>query len=239
MLPGGPTLPSGGHSDALLFQISAISHFWKCWSLSRVRLFATPWTVARQAPLSMEFSRQEYWSGLPWPSPGDLPDPGNQTPVSHITGRFFTVWATWEAHLSFLLLFKWICSHGFTFLLYNDLTIISVLTINFLENTKYKILVFGLIRNDLLFYSSAGGIGWTYKYFFEQTDNNARPKWQSSQVRAKCYSGHTTVTFTRFLITSSTFLGSTASAPPRNRVRLWFITVRKMRAGRECSGDVL
>ena len=36
---------------------------------------ATPWTVVRQAPLSMEFSRQEYWSGLPFPSPGDLPDP--------------------------------------------------------------------------------------------------------------------------------------------------------------------
>ena len=45
-------------------------------SLSRVRLFATPWTVAQQAPPSMEFSRQEYWSGLPFPSPGDLPDPG-------------------------------------------------------------------------------------------------------------------------------------------------------------------
>ena len=45
-------------------------------SLSRVRLFATPWTVAYQAPTSMGFSRQEYWSGLPFPSPGDLPDPG-------------------------------------------------------------------------------------------------------------------------------------------------------------------
>ena len=44
--------------------------------LSRVRLFATPWTVARQAPLSMGFSRQEYWSGLPFPSPGDLCNPG-------------------------------------------------------------------------------------------------------------------------------------------------------------------
>ena len=44
--------------------------------LSRVRLFATPWTVALQAPLSMGFSRQEYWSGLPFPSPGYLPDPG-------------------------------------------------------------------------------------------------------------------------------------------------------------------
>ena len=46
-----------------------------CWSFSHVRLSATPWTVARQAPLSMGFSRQEYWSGLPFPSPGDLPNP--------------------------------------------------------------------------------------------------------------------------------------------------------------------
>ena len=45
-------------------------------SLSRVQLFATPWTVAYEASLSMGFSRQEYWSGLPFPSPGDLPDPG-------------------------------------------------------------------------------------------------------------------------------------------------------------------
>ena len=45
-------------------------------SLSRVRFFAAPWTVAHQAPPSMGFSRQEYWSGLPFPSPGDLPDPG-------------------------------------------------------------------------------------------------------------------------------------------------------------------
>ena len=45
-------------------------------SLSHVRLFATPWTVAYRAPQSMEFSRQEYWNGLPFPSPGDLPDPG-------------------------------------------------------------------------------------------------------------------------------------------------------------------
>ena len=45
-------------------------------SLSRVQLFATPWTLAYKAPLSMEFSRQEYWSGLPFLSPGDLPNPG-------------------------------------------------------------------------------------------------------------------------------------------------------------------
>ena len=47
-----------------------------CQLLSRVRLSATPWTVAHQAPLSMEFYRQEHWSGLPFPSPEDLPDPG-------------------------------------------------------------------------------------------------------------------------------------------------------------------
>ena len=45
-------------------------------SLSRVQLFATTWTVAYKAPLSIEFSRHEYWSGWPFPSPGDLPDPG-------------------------------------------------------------------------------------------------------------------------------------------------------------------
>ena len=47
---------------------------------SHVQLFATPWIVTGQAPLSMEFSRQVYWSGLPFPSPGDLPNPG-MTPV--------------------------------------------------------------------------------------------------------------------------------------------------------------
>ena len=51
--------------------------WWVKWkSLSCVRLFVTPWTVVCQAPLSMEFSRQGYWSGLPFPSPGDLPNPG-------------------------------------------------------------------------------------------------------------------------------------------------------------------
>ena len=47
-----------------------------CLLLSRIQLFVTPWTVAFLASLSLEFSRQEYWSGLPFPSPGNLPDPG-------------------------------------------------------------------------------------------------------------------------------------------------------------------
>ena len=61
--------------------------------------FATPRTVAHQAPLSMGFSRQEYRSGLPCPPPGDLPDPGDRTRAFHIAGRFFTVRATREAQI--------------------------------------------------------------------------------------------------------------------------------------------
>ena len=67
-------------------------------TLSCVRLFATPWTTAHQVPLSMEFSRQEYWSGLPFPTPGDLPDPriepiscADSLPLASLgEGRVFT-----------------------------------------------------------------------------------------------------------------------------------------------------
>ena len=62
--------------------------------------FATTWTVAHQAPLSMGFSRQEYWSGLPHPPPGDLPDPGPEpTPLKSpaLPGGLFTTSATREA----------------------------------------------------------------------------------------------------------------------------------------------
>ena len=66
-------------------------------SLSRVRLFATPWTVAHQAPRSMGFSRQEYWSGLPFPSPGDLPDPGIEPRSPALQADAFNLCATREA----------------------------------------------------------------------------------------------------------------------------------------------
>ena len=72
-------------------------------SLSRVQLSETPWTVAHKAPLSMEFPRQEYWSELPFPTPGDLPNSG----IKHVSlaspalaGGFFTTSITWEAHMS-------------------------------------------------------------------------------------------------------------------------------------------
>ena len=63
-----------------------------CSVASRVQLFATLWTIAHQAPLSMGFSRQEYWSGFPFPSPGDL-YPGSRVPA--LAGGFFTTGATW------------------------------------------------------------------------------------------------------------------------------------------------
>ena len=72
-----------------------LSHF------SHVLLFVTLWTVARQVPLSMGFSRQEFWSGLPCPPPGDLPKPGIK-PASltspTLARRFFTISTAWEAH---------------------------------------------------------------------------------------------------------------------------------------------
>ena len=68
--------------------------------LSCVQLFAAPWTVARQVPLSRAFSSQEYWIGLSFPPPGDLPNSGIE-PASLVppalAGGFFTTSATWEA----------------------------------------------------------------------------------------------------------------------------------------------
>ena len=82
----------------LLSYVSILNHF------SRVRLCATPWTVACQAPLSIGFSRQEYWSGLSCPPPGDLPHPGIK-PASlrspALAGRFFTTSAIWESLISY------------------------------------------------------------------------------------------------------------------------------------------
>ena len=70
-----------------------------CCHFSHIRLFVTPLTVAHQAPLSMGFSRQEYWSGLPCPSLGDLPDPGIESASLSpaLAGGIFTTRASWEA----------------------------------------------------------------------------------------------------------------------------------------------
>ena len=64
--------------------------------LSHVQLFAPPWTVGHQAPLSIEFSRQEYWSGLLFPTPGDLSHPGIKPMCPALAGRFFTTVPPWK-----------------------------------------------------------------------------------------------------------------------------------------------
>ena len=80
------------------YSIQMCTYVLSCFS--RVRLCVTPWTVACQAPLSMGFSRQKYWSGLPFPVPGDLPDPGIETASltsPALAGGFFTTSVSWEA----------------------------------------------------------------------------------------------------------------------------------------------
>ena len=91
---GEHTAEDRGDSVPALVRVCMLSLF------SRVRLFETPWAIARQVPLSMGFSRQEYRSGLPCPPPGDLPDPGIKfksliSPV--LAGGSFTTSVTWEA----------------------------------------------------------------------------------------------------------------------------------------------
>ena len=58
--------------------------------LGHIQHFVTPWTVAHQVPLSMGLSEKEYWSGLPFPPPGDLPDPGIEPESPGLAGGFFT-----------------------------------------------------------------------------------------------------------------------------------------------------
>ena len=70
--------------------------------LSCVRFFEAPWTVACQAPLPMEFSRQEHWSGLPFPSPGDLPDPGIEPALLHLL-----LWHVDSLLLAWMLFLVW------------------------------------------------------------------------------------------------------------------------------------
>ena len=86
--------------------------------LSRVWCFATLWTIACQAPLSMGFPRQEYWSGFPFPSPGDVPDPGTEpaSPVSCIGRQILYHWAPGKPFNRMLLLLLshfsrvWLCA---------------------------------------------------------------------------------------------------------------------------------
>ena len=87
-----------------------------------VQLFATPWTVARQVPLSMGFPRQEYWSGLPFPSPGDLPDPGIEPASPALAGRFYTTKPPGKPHNILYLLFQKKNGHNFYMCIYTHTT---------------------------------------------------------------------------------------------------------------------
>ena len=84
-MPGLLQYPAPSLPDLHLLTLCVCAHAWAhAVSLSHVQLFETPWTIARQAPLSMGFSRQEYRSGLPFPSPGDLSEPEIE-PTSPVT----------------------------------------------------------------------------------------------------------------------------------------------------------
>ena len=89
------------HTDIHMYTpVHTHGHTWVCMlsCFSRVRVFETLWTVASQAPLSMGFSRQEYWSGLPCPSPWGLPDAGIKSVSLTVAESFFTTSATWDTH---------------------------------------------------------------------------------------------------------------------------------------------
>ena len=96
---------------SIKYHVHGLSHF------SRVWLFATLWTVDCQAPLSMEFFRQEYWDGLPCPPPGDLPKPGTEPMSPTLAGRFFTTSATTK--ISFIENCLIECKHTHTCLYWN------------------------------------------------------------------------------------------------------------------------
>ena len=94
----GQDFPDGAvarfQASNAFYHACVLSHF------SRVQFFATLWTIARQTPLSMGFSRQEYWSGLPHPPPRDLPGPGTEPVLltsPALTGGFFTTSVAWGA----------------------------------------------------------------------------------------------------------------------------------------------
>ena len=98
------------------------------YSLSRVQLFATSWTAAHRAPLSMGFSRQEYWSGLPFPSLGDLPNPGIQAESSELLADSLpqSIWEAirteqgWESKI-----WTWILALPLACFLHGRVTVIS------------------------------------------------------------------------------------------------------------------
>ena len=107
--PANWTQAIGGSSPLLVLGmciLAAVSTDVCSQFLSHVQLLATPWTVTHQAPLSMAILRQEYWSGLPFPSPGDLPDPGIEPGSPALGVQSLTNWTTREAPDCFIFLVR-------------------------------------------------------------------------------------------------------------------------------------
>ena len=107
------TLVIAFHYSINMFSRAGIAKWHVCASSTSLSVHAqllqsylTLWTVAHQAPLSIGFSRQEYWHGLPRPPPGDLPDPGIESVslmLLELAGGFFTITSTWKAYSTSLL----------------------------------------------------------------------------------------------------------------------------------------
>ena len=126
--------------------------------LSHVHLFASPWTVVCQAPLSMKFSRQEYWSGFPFPPPGDLPDLG--------IGSTALVFPAWQAdslplcHLGILYLILIICTffnvtlHRFVLLFTFSCSIFHLICLIIYLLTTWALGTFLISLSDDLFWYS-------------------------------------------------------------------------------------
>ena len=98
-IPGGLHETMGPQGMARVWPTTDLQCTSTC-MLSHIRLFVTSWTVPLQASLSMGFSRQEYWSRLPFPTPGDLPNPGIEPTSLALAGRFFTTEPSGKALMS-------------------------------------------------------------------------------------------------------------------------------------------
>ena len=133
--------------------------------LSFIQLFATPWTVAHQAPLSLGFSRQEYWNGLPFPPPGNLPNPGiESTSLTYpaLAGTFFFYHCTtWETHYLYNSLIL------FSFVKYSMMSFLKHL-LTWLSNSVYECTL------NLVFISLQSPLNWSassalFKFFMIST----------------------------------------------------------------------
>ena len=140
--------------DSLIF----ISYYVCAQLLSHVWLFATPWTVALQVPLSMGFSRQEYWCWLPFPTSGDLPDPGIK-PMSLVSpalaGRFFTIQFSSVQSLSHVRLFAtpWIVARQASLSITNSRSSLRLMSIESVMPSSHLIFTISatLIGNPIIY----------------------------------------------------------------------------------------